>query len=152
MTTWGVACAWKNSYWHTQEELRTELAPFEKSDAPVVVSSAFLYSASELCVRHPIHADWFYDRVLTAPDADFQGMIALRPTKLVLVQFDYYRGFIGLLNELRQHPELVSVQVRNLSELRVPDSIPSLQRVIQHISWAPVIVDLAWKTPDAPGH
>jgi hypothetical protein len=152
MTTWGVACAWKNSYWHTQEELRTELAPFEKSDAPVVVSSAFLYTASELGVRHPIHSDWFYDRLVTAPDADFQGMIHLRPSKLVLVQFDYYRGFIGLLNELRQHPELVSVQVRNLSELRVPDSIPSLQRAIQHISWAPVIVDLDWKSPNAPGN
>ena len=151
MTTWGVACAWKNSYGHTREELRTELAPFTTSDSPVMISSAFLYSASEFGVRRPIHSDWYYDRALTAPDADYQGITSLRPTKLVLTQFDYYRGFIEILNQLRQHPDLVSVRVRDLSAMRTPDSIPSLQRVIQHVSWAPVIVDLDWKTLPALG-
>jgi hypothetical protein len=41
----------------------------------------------------------------------------------------------------------VEVQVRNLAALRPPDAIPALQRVVQHISWAPVIVDLHWKEP-----
>ena len=56
-----------------------------------------------------------------------------------------------ILNQLRQHPDLVSVRVRDLSAMRTPDSIPSLQRVIQHVSWAPVIVDLDWKTLPALG-
>ena len=147
-----MACAWKNSYWQTRSEIRTEFAPFKESDAPVVVSSAFLYTALESGVRHPIHSDWYYDRVLTAPDADFDGMVSLRPPKLVLTQFDYYRGFVTLLDKLRQHPDLVTFQVRDFAALRPPDSISSLQRVVQHISWAPVVVDLNWNSPGQPGH
>jgi hypothetical protein len=145
MSTWGAACAWKNSYWQTRRELRTQLEPFEKSDAPVVLSSAYLYSAEEFGVKHPIHSDWYYDRALTGPDLDFQGMTKLRPPKLILTQFDYYRGFIDILNKLRQHPELVTVRVHDETGVRTPDSIPAMQRVVQHISWAPVIVDLDWK-------
>jgi hypothetical protein len=145
MTTWGAVCAWKNSYWHTREELRTELEPFVESDAPVVISSAYLYSALEFGVKHPIHADWYYDRGINVPDGDFQGMVKLRPTKLVLTQFDYYRGFVPLLARLRQHPELVTVQVQDETAVRTPDSMPAMQRAVQHISWAPVIVNLDWK-------
>ena len=50
-----------------------------------------------------------------------------------------------MLAKLRQHPELVTVQVRDETAVRTPDSIPAMQRVVQHISWAPVIVDLDWK-------
>jgi hypothetical protein len=145
MTTWGAACAWKNSYWRTQETLRLELAPFAKTDAPVVVSSAFLYRAQKLGVRHPIHSDWFYDRSNFAPDADFDGLVRLRPPKLVLTQFDYYRSLVPLLEKLRRHPELVKIQVRDLAAVRPPDASPSFQRVVQNISWAPVMVDLEWK-------
>ena len=147
MTTWGAVCTWKNSYWHTRTELRAELKPFETSSAPVVISSAYLYSALEFGVKHPIHSDWYYDRGLSGQDLDFQGMVRLRPPKLVLTQFDYYRGFIDILNKLRQHPELVTVQVRDKTAVRTPDSMPTMQRVVQHISWAPVIVDLDWKNP-----
>jgi hypothetical protein len=145
MTTWGAACAWKNSYWQTQKTLQTELKPFVNSNAPVVISSAFLYRAQAMGVQHPIHSDWYYDRVNYAPNAGFDGIVKLHPSKLVLTQFDYYRGFTGLLAKLRQHPELVSVTVRDETRIRTPDANPSLQRVVQHISWAPVIVDLAWK-------
>jgi hypothetical protein len=145
MTTWGAACAWKNSYGQTQKQLRVELEPFVKSDAPVVISSAYLYGASEFGVKHPIHSDWYYDRGISGSDRDFLGMIKLRPPKLVLTQFDYYRGFIDVLNKLRQHPELVTIQVRDQAAVRTPDSIPAMQRVVQNISWAPVIVDLDWK-------
>lgn len=147
MTTWGAACAWKNTCWHSRETLRVELEPFTKADVPVVVSSAFLYSALEFGVRHPVHSDWYFDRSSPAPDADFDGMVRLRPPKLVLNQFDYYRAFVPLLEKLRRHPELVQVQVRDFAAVRTPDSIPSLQRVVQHISWAPVIVDLHWQMP-----
>jgi hypothetical protein len=145
MTTWGAACAWKNSYWHSQAQLRAELKPFADSNAPVVLSSAFLYGAAQLGVRHPIHSDWYYDRALTSPTADFEGIVKLHPSKLVLTQFDYYRAFIPLLAKLQQHPELVTIRVRDESAVRTPDASPKLQRVVQHISWAPVIVDLDWK-------
>jgi hypothetical protein len=145
MTTWGAACAWENSYWQTQKTLQAELKPFVNSNVPVVISSAFLYRAQEMDVRHPIHSDWYYDRANYAPNADFEGIVKLHPAKLVLTQFDYYRGFTGLLAKLRQHPELVSINVRDETRVRTPDASPSLQRIVQHISWAPVIVDLNWK-------
>lgn len=145
MTTWGVACAWKNSYARTHETLRTELSPYAASDAPVLVSSAFGYSALEFNVRHPIHSDWYYDRATAVAGSDYQALLKLRPPKLVLTQFDYYRAFAGLVKQLQEHPDVVTVRVRDLALVRTPDSIPSMQRVLQHISWAPVIVDLDWK-------
>ena len=145
MSTWGAACAWKNSYGSAQTLLRRELAPFVAAPEPVVISSQFLYGARQLGVLHPIHSDWYYDRALTAPDADWEGFLRLRPTRLVLGQFDFYRSYVPLLARLRQHPERVTVTVRDLAGVRPPDAIPALSRVVQHISWAPVIGDLEWK-------
>ncbi len=145
MTTWGTACAWKNSYQSTQAVLRTELEPFVASDQPVLISSAFLYCAADMRVKNPVHEDWYFDHAHWTNNAQFEALARLQPSKLVLTQFDYYRGFVTPLEQLRQHPELVEIHVRDLAAVRVPDAIPSLQRVVQHISWAPVIVDLNWK-------
>jgi hypothetical protein len=140
-----VACAWKNSYQNTQAVLRAELEPFVNSERPVLVSSAFLYGAAELGVKTPIHSDWYFDHVYWTENAETDGLARLQPAKLVLTQFDYYRSFVLPLEKLRQHPELVEIRVRNLAAVRPPDAFPTLQRVVQHISWAPVIVDLNWK-------
>jgi hypothetical protein len=146
MTTWGAACAWKNSYWQSQKILRTELEPYTKSPAPVILSSAFCYGALELGVERPIHSDWYYDRASGPVDTTgYQAFLKLRPGKLVLTQFDYYRGFTDLITRLQQSPELVTVRVQDFAAVRPPDAIPSLSRVVQHISWAPVVVDLEWK-------
>jgi hypothetical protein len=145
MSTWGVACAWKNSYQGTQAVLQTELAPFTHSDRPVLLSSAFLYRAVEMGVKNPVHCDWYFDHATWTNNAQVAGLIRCRTPKLVLTQFDYYRGFVAPLAQLRHQPELVEIQVRDLAAVRVPDAIPSLSRVVQHISWAPVIVDLDWK-------
>jgi hypothetical protein len=154
MTTWGAACAWKNSYQNTQAVLRTELEPFVTSDKPVLVSAPFLYCAAEMGVKHPIDCTWYFDHANWTNNAQIAALIRLQPSKLVLDQFNYYRSFTGVdqpvLDQLRQHPELVEIHVRNLAAGPVPDAIPSLQRVVQHISWAPVIVDLDWKKPPPP--
>jgi len=71
----------------------------------------------------------------------------LQPTKLVLTQFDYYRSFAVLMRQLESQPDMVEVRIRNLAAIKPPDAIPSMQRVVQNISWAPVIVDLNWKKP-----
>ena len=147
MTSWGAACAWKNSYQNTQTVLREELEPYVHSDQPVLVSSPFLYGATAIGVKNPIHSDWYFDHAHWTNNAQTTALERLHPPKLVLSQFDYYRNFEELLAQFQTHPELVAVRVRNLAVLRAPDSIPSLQRVIQHISWAPVVVDLDWKQP-----
>jgi len=146
MTTWGVACAWKNSYTHTHQALLAEFAPFAQTNSAVIVSSAFVYTALEANVKNPVHSDWYFDRANWTNNADLNGFIALQPKKLVLVQFDYYRAFAPLLERLRAQPGLVDITVHDAAQVRTPDAIPSVQRVLQQISWAPVIVDLEWKT------
>jgi hypothetical protein len=145
MSTWGVLCAMHNSYGQTRQTLKTELEPFSQTNAPVIISSPFLYSALEFGVRHPIHFDWYFDRVSPDRDADYESLVSMRPTKIIVTQFDYYRSFVSVEQRLRNHPELVEVRVRNDAIIKPPDASPSLQRVVQHISWAPVIVDLDWK-------
>ena len=150
MTTWGGACAWKNSYPSTLAVLHAELEPFVTSDKPVLVSSAFLYCAADMGVKNPIHSDWYFDHAHWTNNVQTEALARLQPPKLVLTQFDYYRGFVTPLEQLRQHPELVEIRVRDLAAVRVPDASPVLQRVVQHISWAPVIVDLNWKETPSP--
>ena len=145
MTTWGVACAWKNGPAGTRAALRAELEPFTRTNTPVFLSSAYLYGAMQSGVQYPIYADWYFNHSTWTNHAELNGLVRFKPAKLVLTQFDYYRSFVRVLADLRQHPELATFQVRDRAALRTPDSIPSLQRVVQHISWAPVIVDLEWK-------
>jgi hypothetical protein len=145
ISTWGVLCAAHNSYGQTHQTLKTELEPFSRTNAPVIISSPFLYSALEFGVRHPIHFDWYFNRVSTNRDADYASLVEMRPAKIIMTQFDYYRGFVSMEQRLRSHPELVAIQVRNDAVVKPPDASPSLQRIIQHISWAPVVVDLNWK-------
>ena len=150
MSTWGAVCAWKNSYESTQQVLGTELGPFVISNRPVVVSSAFLYRAAGMGVKDPIHSDWYFDHSHWTSNAQFNALTRLRPTELLLTQFDYYRSFVPVLNQLQGRPELVRVKVRNLAASPVPEEIPALQRVVQHISWAPVLVELDWKEAAPP--
>ena len=149
LTTWGAACAAKNSYPQTHEVLLREFAPFARTNTAVIMSSAYLYTALEAKVQNPVHSDWFFDRANWTNNADLNGLVAAQPSKLVLVQFDYYRAFAPLLERLRREQPQVKITVRDFAVVRTPDSIPSLQRVVQHISWAPVIVDLDWKFPAA---
>jgi hypothetical protein len=145
MSTWGVACAWKNSYTSTQKILRQEFAPFVVSDRPILISSAFLYCAEDMGVKNPVHAEYYFDHASWTNNAQLNAILNLRPTRLALTQFDYYRGFLPLLEALRQCPECESVRVRNVAGMPVPDARTSTQLVLQHISWAPVLVDLDWK-------
>ncbi|HTY87671.1 MAG TPA: hypothetical protein VMB80_09430 [Candidatus Acidoferrum sp.] len=145
LTTWGAACAGKNSYASTQAILRRELEPFTMSPAPVIISSPFLYGTCEMGVQNAIHTDWYFVHGVGAPATALDSFVRLRPARLVLSQFDYYRTFAPLLEALRARPGLVDIQVRDCTAVRPPDSMASWQRVVQHISWAPVIVDLEWK-------
>jgi len=145
MSTWGVACAFDVSHRCAHEILRDELYPLAQTNRRAIVSSAFLYEAARLGVRQAIHSDWLRDHRVEAPDADVQALHRLRPAKLVLTQFDFHRSYASTIEQLRQQPELVAVRVRDTAVVPTPDSIPSFRRVVQHISWAPVIVTLSWR-------
>ncbi len=147
MSTWGVACAWSNGYFKTQEQLKTTLEPYTRSQSPVILSSAYLYEASQLGVQHPIHSDWYFDRADLSSNADVQGLIQLKPEMMVLTQFDYYRAFKSVLKKLETQSVKPAIFVKNLAVTPAPDSYVSLQRFVQHVSWAPVVVRLNWNSP-----
>ncbi len=150
MTTWGAACAWKNSHRSAQAIVQTELEPYTTSERPVLVSSAFLYQATGMGVKNAINSDWYFDHAHWVTNTEMDALIQLQPRKMVLTQFDFYRGLEVPVSQLQQHPGLVEIRVRNLAVFPVPDACRSLQRVVQNISWAPVIVDLDWKQPPSP--
>jgi hypothetical protein len=143
MTTWGVACARDVSYWQATQRVEQELAN-KPSGSKIVMSSAFLYGAMKHGDLDLIHSDWMEPAKTRPPISDSQSLMTLRPEKIILTQFDYYRRYQSVLGQL--NPNAVGIEVINTARTRAPDSYPSLRQVVQHICWAPVIVNLSWRT------
>jgi hypothetical protein len=148
MTAWGAACAADGGYRAAMERVRTELNGCPAGTA-VVLSSAYLYEAARHNDLRWIHSDWMEPARRDQPDGDWTGLTALKPARVILTQFDYYRRYEPMLARLKTRPDLADIRIINTAEVPAPDSIPSLRKVLQHISWAPVVVSLSWK--EAPG-
>jgi hypothetical protein len=141
LTTWGVACSLNDSYASARQRVAGELASVPPH-ANVLLSSAYLYEAD----RHP-GGNWFHSDFAPRREEGENYPLALRrlhAAKLVLTQFDYYRRYQPVLEELRAAGG-VQITVTNLAHVRPPDSYARLQKILQQVSWAPVIVDLDWK-------
>jgi hypothetical protein len=144
MTTWGLACAADVSHSTAIQLVRGELdkAP---PDSKVVLSSAFLYEAARHRQVTAIHEDWVQPARRGQPE-DFGGaLLRLRPAELILTQFDYYRRYQPVLEDLKSRRELVEIELTNAARTPPPDAFKSFQKVVQHVSWAPVIVRFNWK-------
>ena len=146
MSTWGLACATDVSYSSATHRVETELAALPPGSI-VVISSPFLYAAAKHNELALIHSDWMGKAWAIPPLTDLQALKALRPRKMILSQFDFYRRAQPVLEQLQKEPGLCEVSITNTARIPAPDSYPSLRRVIQHISWAPIIVDLDWHAP-----
>lgn len=146
MTTWGAICSRDVNYAAALTQVNKTL-----DDIPlhskVVVSSAFLYEVAQRDNLHWIHSDWPSPPSSTNPDWVRNALVKMKPAALVLTQFDYYRRYEPVINALMTQPATVAVTVRNFAKTPAPDSIPSMQKVVQHISWAPVVVEFSWKQP-----
>jgi len=142
MSTWGVACAADVSYGAAMQRVRTELhaAPPE---AKILLSSAYLYEAARYTNGFWIHED--YPTPPKSGETFADSLRRLRVNRLVLTQFDYYRRYELVLEELRQGGPPVEIAITNTARVRSPDSYPRLRQVVQHVSWAPVIVSFSWK-------
>ena len=141
LTTWGVACSVSDSYASVRQRVAGELAAVPPH-ANVLLSSAYLYEADRHTQGNWIHEDY-------APQhkegENFPlALRRLRAAKLVLTQYDYCRRYQAVLEELGAAGG-VQITVTNLAHVRSPDSYAHLQKILQHVSWAPVIVDLNWK-------
>jgi hypothetical protein len=109
------------------------------------VSSAFLYDAAQRTNLTWLHSDW--PAPASGTGWERHALENLRPAKLILTQFDYYRRYEPVLANLQQsHPEF-GIHITNLAHIAPPDASSKLQKVVQHISWAPVVVDFHWPEP-----
>jgi hypothetical protein len=144
MSTWGVLCAADFSYGKAINRIATELRDCSQGST-VVLSSAYLYEASRQDKIRWLHSDWIAPARRGGSSTDLDALLKLKPCKIVLTQFDYYRRFEAVMAELKQRPELAHLEIVNTTGTRTPDSLPSLQKVVQHISWAPVMITLTWR-------
>ena len=141
LTTWGVACSAKDSYASARQRVADELASVPPQ-ANVLLSAAYLYEAD----RHT-NGNWIHEDYATRREEGENYPLALRRLrvrKLVLTQFDYYRRYQEVLAELSANGT-VRIAFSDFAQIPPPDSDARLQKILQHVSWAPVIVDLNWK-------
>jgi hypothetical protein len=146
LSTWGVACALDRSQAASWQIVNAELNRLPPG-ATVVMSTAYLYDAQKHPDLHYIHEDWTHraDAPSGNLNPDTAGILKLKPAALILTQFDFYRRFPVPMAEWAAMPSVVTLTTTNYARLRSPDSYPRFQQVLQHISWAPVIVEFSWK-------
>lgn len=144
MTTWGVVCARDFGYRDSLRRVETELAG-QPHGAKVVMSAAFLYGAAAHDDVQFIHSDWMARADGDSLYSDTAALVALKPKKIILTQYDYFRRYQEVLKKAKMDPSLKNIEIENAARVRSPDSYEALQKVVQHISWAPVIVTLTWQ-------
>ena len=144
MTTVGVLCARDVGRAEALAAVERALAA-SPTNAPVALSAAYLYDAWPQARRLTLrHADWLGPATKERPMPELDALLAVKPVRLILTQFDYYRRHAPVLDRLQAVASGVTVRVENLAQVRPPDASPRWQRVVQHVAWAPVIVTLDW--------
>ncbi len=143
MSTWGAACAADMSYAATMQRLREELDAIP-AGSTVVVSSAYLYDTAQRDDLRWIHSDWPGETAGFQTNWERDALIALRPARLIITQFDYYRRYHGVLADLQRESGRVKLKLQNTAGVAPPDASRLMQKVVQHVSWAPVVVEFTW--------
>ena len=146
LSTWGVACALDRSQAASWQIVDAELDRLPPGST-VVMSTAYLYDAQKHPGLNYIHEDWTH-RADVPPgklNDDTVGIIKLKPSALILTQFDFYRHYHVPMAEWSAMPSVVTLTTTNFARVRSPDSYPRFQQILQHISWAPVVVKFDWK-------
>jgi hypothetical protein len=144
MTTWGVACSVDAGYRDSIQLVRQQL----DSTAPgstVLLSSAYLYEGAHRSDLRWLHADWPGNAAHGESTREDDALIQLKPARLIVTQFDYYRRYEEVLNRLQHRPEVGSLKIHQTARMPSPDSIRSFRRVVQHLAWAPVVVEFSWE-------
>ena len=141
ITTWGVLC-------HRDVNHAQALTFVNQSldDAPpnstVFASAAYLYNTAQRTNITWLHSDW--PTRANEGDWELRAIKERRPSRLLLTQFDYYRRYERIVSQFRRERGDVEVQITNTARVQPSDALPSMRKVVQHISWAPVIVEFTW--------
>jgi hypothetical protein len=146
MTIWGLMCSSDMDQKTAINIVRAQTASLP-AHSTVVASSAYLYEVARRADTRFIHADWVGLKDEWTPGYGIKELGALRPERLILTQFDFYRRYDQVLAELRSETNLVLITVHNRSAATVPDSIFGMRRLVQHVSWNPVVIDFVWRNP-----
>jgi hypothetical protein len=145
MSTWGLACAHDVSYSAAIQRVRQELEK-QPTNSTVVLSSAYLYEAARHTNVRWLHCDWLVEAKRNEQlTGDLRGLMRQKPARLILTQFDYYRRYKQVLEQAKTDPNIGDIRIEDTAKMPTPDSFPRFQRVVQHISWAPVVIELTWK-------
>jgi len=144
MSTWGAVCAADFGYQKTIHRVGMELHDCARGNT-VVLSSAYLYEAAHHDNIRWIHSDWMAPARRGGSSTDLEALIAIKPCKIIVTQFDYFRRFETVLAQLKSRPELAHLEIVNAAKIPAPDSFRSLQKIVQHVSWAPVAITLTWQ-------
>jgi hypothetical protein len=147
MTTWGVLCACDVSRPQALARVNAELDATPPG-SQVFISAAFLYEAAHRTNVTWIHSDW--PARASGADGELRAISDLKPAKLLLTQFDYYRRYETVVAQFRRAHSDVTVRIDNLAHVPSPDALPSTRKIVQHISWAPVIVEFSWPPGEFP--
>lgn len=142
LTTWGVACARDMSREKSLNVVRAAVDPLP-AGSTVVASSAYLYELASRTNIAWVHNDW--PAVPGDTGWEAQAVARMRAERIIVTQFDYYRRYRVIIEHLRSYTNLVSLNVTNTASVQPPDASPKFMRVIQHVSWAPVVVELKWR-------
>lgn len=148
MTTWGVFCARDVSYTQAIQRVREDVNALPKP-ALVLAATPYLYDVARQKDVRVIHSDWLRQRDDLRSQAE--AIAALRPARMIVSQFDYYRFYSDSIEALKTNAALKAISVENTAKILPPDASPRWNRVVQHISWAPLIVSFEWKNTNAVG-
>src|SRR5262249_21720483 len=120
MSTWGLACARDFGYSATEQRVRQEAATTPPCQS-AAFSSASLYEAARYDQIRWIHSDWLAKAQRDEPEPE-RAFLELKPAKLVLTQFDYYRRYERLLTSLHARNPALAFRIVNCGHIPSPDS------------------------------
>lgn len=141
MTTWGLLCARDVSRIEALSRINQELDAVP-TGGTVFVSAAYLYETAPRTNITWLHSDWA--SIANENDWELRALQEHRPARLLLTQFDYYRRYERIVSLLQRTRGDVTVRIINTTRVQTPDAERLTQKVVQHIAWAPVIVEFDW--------
>jgi hypothetical protein len=145
ISTWGVWCARDVSYTQATTRINQELDTLSAGEI-IFASGAHLYGIANRTNITWLHANW----PLPTNLANWQ-ITALEhhhPAKLILTPIDYYMTYEPALRQMQQTRSDVQIRIITLTKIPPPEATPLTGKLLQYLSWAPIIVDISW--PERP--
>lgn len=146
ISSWGIWCARDMNRPEALAAINHELDAVP-AGGTVFVSAAYLYTTAARTNLIWLHSDWA--SLATEGDWELRAIQERQPAKLLLTQFDYYRRYERIVALFQRSRGDVAVRIDNQARVQPPDAIPSTRKIVQHIAWAPVIVEFTWPTAAA---